>query len=88
MAFVYFCTHLLSVLFLDRLEVGSQVHGNLVFGAQQRAEDGVSRHTHPSQIRPLEFPPQVQHLDVQIFNLHSVEQLWQVIGKMCCKEPI
>lgn len=68
---VYLCTHLLSVLFFDRLEVGPQVHGDFVLGAQQRAEDGVSRHTDPSQIGPLKFAPQVQHLDVQIFNLHK-----------------
>lgn len=42
-----------------------------MLGAQQRTQDCVSGHTHPPQIRPLEFPPQVQHLDVQIFNLHG-----------------
>ena len=63
------CTHLLSVLFLDRLEVGPEVHGDFVLGAQQRAEDGVSRHTDTTKIRSLEFPPEVQHLDVQVFNL-------------------
>lgn len=73
--FFNFCTHLLSVLFLDRLEVGPQVHGDFMLGAQQRAQDGVSRHSHPPQVRPLEFPPQVQHLNVQIFDLHKeVEQ--------------
>ncbi len=34
--------HLLCVFLLDGLEVCSQVHGHLVFGAQQRAQDGVS----------------------------------------------
>lgn len=64
-------THLLSILFFDRLEVGPQVHGDFVLGAQQRAKDGIGRHTDPPQIGPLKFPPQVQHLDVQIFNLHK-----------------
>lgn len=67
--FVSFCTHLLSVLFLHRLEVGPEVHGDFVLGAQQRAKDSVSRHTNTSEVRPLEFPPEVQHLDVQVFNL-------------------
>lgn len=40
-----------------------------MLGAQQGAKDGVSRHTNTSKIRPLEFPPEVQHLDVQVFNL-------------------
>lgn len=65
----FLCTHLFSVLFLDRFEVGSEIHGHFVLGAQQRAEDGVSRYTNTSKIRPLEFPPEVQHLDVQVFNL-------------------
>ncbi|KAG7228288.1 hypothetical protein INR49_009149 [Caranx melampygus] len=53
----------------QQLEIRSEVHGDFVLGAQQRAEDGVSRHTDTSQIGPLEFPPEIQHLDVQIFNL-------------------
>ena len=64
-----FRKHLLGVLFLDRLEVGTEVHGDFVLGAEQRTEDGISRHANTSKIRPLEFPPEVQHLDVQIFNL-------------------
>ena len=72
-----FCTHLLGVLFLDRLEVGPQVHGDFVLGAQQRAEDGVSRHTNTSKIRPLEFPPEVQYLDVQVFNLDQGQRIEQ-----------
>lgn len=67
--FFSICTHLLSVLFLDRLEVGPKVHGHFVLGTQQRAKDGISRHTNTSEVRPLEFAPKVQHLDVQIFNL-------------------
>lgn len=67
-------THLLSVFFLDRLEVGPEVHGDFVLGAQQRAEDGVSGHTNASEIRPLEFPPEVQHLYVQVFNLDRGER--------------
>lgn len=69
--FVYSRTHLLSVLFFDRLEVGPQVHGDFVLGAQQRAEDGIGGHADPPQIGPLKLPPQVQHLDVQIFNLQQ-----------------
>lgn len=38
-------TNLLGVLFLDRLQVGSKVHGDFVLGAQQRAEDGIGRNT-------------------------------------------
>lgn len=72
--FVYLFTHLLCVFLFDRLEVGPQVHGDFVLGAQQRAEDGVSRHTDPPQTGPFKFTPQVQHLDVQIFNLHKNEQ--------------
>lgn len=43
-----------------------------MLGAQERAKDGVSRHTDASKIRPLEFPPEVQHLDVQVFNLKGM----------------
>lgn len=61
--------HLLGVLFLHRFEVGSEIHGDFVLGAQQRAEDGVSRHADASKVGPLELPSEVQHLDVQVFNL-------------------
>lgn len=70
-------THLLSIFFLDRLEISSEVHGHFVLGAQQRAKDGISRHTNASEIRPLEFPPEVQNLDVQVFNLIQGQERWR-----------
>lgn len=51
--------HLLGVLLLDRFEISSQIQGDLVFGAQQGAQDGVGRNPHPSQVRPLKLAPQV-----------------------------
>lgn len=67
-------THLLRVLFLDRLEVGSEVHRNFVLRAQQRAQDGVSRHANAPEGGSLEFPPQVQHFDAQVLNLEQGER--------------
>lgn len=40
-----------------------------MLGAQQRAKDGISGHTNTSKIRPLEFSPQIQNFDIQVFNL-------------------
>lgn len=42
-----------------------------MLGAEQRAKDGVGRHANATQSRPFEFPPEVQHLDVQVFNLEQ-----------------
>lgn len=42
-----------------------------MLGAEQRAKDGVGRHADATQSRPFEFPPEVQHLDVQVFNLEQ-----------------
>lgn len=61
--------HLLCVLLLNRLEVGTKIHGHFVFGTEQGAQDGVCRHPHPPECGPLKLPPQVQHLDIQIFDL-------------------
>lgn len=62
-------TNLLCVFFLDRLEVGSQIHGYFVLGAEERAKNGVGGHAHSAQSRPFELAPEIQHLDVQVFNL-------------------
>lgn len=62
-------THLFCVLLLNRLEVGTKIHGHFVFGTEQGAQDGVCRHPHPPECGPLKLPPQVQHLDIQIFDL-------------------
>lgn len=64
--------HLLCVFLLDGLEVCSQVHGHLVFGAQQRAQDGVSRDSDSPQSGSLEFASQVQDFDVQVLDLQQV----------------
>jgi len=54
------CSHLLLDLFLDLFEVGSQVHGHFVFGAQQGLKS-----------RFLEFTDQVLNLYLQILNLQK-----------------
>lgn len=62
-------THLLCVLLLDRLQVGSQIHGHLVLGAQQSPQHGIGGDTDSTQGRSLEFSSEVKHFDFQIFNL-------------------
>ena len=62
-------SHLLLDLLLDLLQVGSQVHGHLVFSSQQSLQHGVSRHTyflqggllHAAQLRN----PQLQLSDLK-----------------------
>lgn len=61
--------YLLSVLLLHLLQVGSEVHADLVLGAQQGAQHGVSRHAHPAQRRPLELATQVKEFLAQVFQL-------------------
>ncbi|KAF3860489.1 hypothetical protein F7725_000744, partial [Dissostichus mawsoni] len=54
-----------------KFEVGPEVHGDFVLRAQQRAKDGVSRHPNTTKTRSLEFPPEVQNLEVQVFDLNQ-----------------
>ncbi len=68
----FISAHLLGVFLLDGLEVCSQVHGHLVFGAQQRAQDGVSGDSDSPQGGSLEFASQVQDFDGQVFDLSQV----------------
>lgn len=71
-------THLLRVLLLDRLQVGSQVHGHLVLGAQQSPQHGVGGDADPPQRGPLELPSQVEHFELQVFNLQDGEgEMWR-----------
>lgn len=63
---------LLDVLLLNRLEVGTQVHGALVLGAQQGTHHLVRRHAHLPQCRLLKLPSQVLHLQVQLMDLDRV----------------
>lgn len=63
--------YLLSVLLLDLLQVGSEVHADLVLGAQQGPQHRISRHAHPAQWRPLELAPQVKELLAQVFQLQG-----------------
>lgn len=63
--------YLLSVLLLDLLQVGSEVHADLVLGAQQGPQHCISGHAHPAQGRPLELAPQVKELLAQVFQLQG-----------------
>lgn len=60
LALLWALAYLLSVLLLDLLQVGPQVHAHLVLRAQQRLQHGISRHTHPPKWGPLELAPQVK----------------------------
>lgn len=60
---------LFDVLLLHRLEVGSQVHGALVFGAQESSHHLVGRHPHLPQRRLLELAPKILHLQLQLVDL-------------------
>ena len=62
--------HLLLDLLLDLLQVGSQVHGHLVFSSQQSLQHGVSRHTYFLQ-GGLLHAGQLHHLQLQILNLQA-----------------
>jgi len=63
--------YLLSVLLLDLLQVGSEVHADLVLGAQQGPQHCIGGHAHPAQGWPLELAPQVKELLVQVFQLRG-----------------
>lgn len=65
--------YLLSVFLLDLLQVGSEIHADLVLGAQQSPQHRISRHAHPAQGRPLEFALQVKELQAQVFQLQGNE---------------
>lgn len=67
-------THLLCVLLLDRLQVGSQIHGNLVLGAQQSPQHGIGRDADSPQGGSLELSSEIKHFDFQIFNLQVEER--------------
>lgn len=62
---------LLDVLFLHRLEVGPQVHGALVLGAQEGPHHLICRHPHLPQGRLLELASQVLDLQLQLVDLTS-----------------
>ena len=62
---------LLRILLLHRLEVGTQVHGHLVFRAQQGTQHGISRDADTPQGRALELPAQIQHLELQVLDLQG-----------------
>lgn len=64
-------TYIGMVTLTSRLEVGSQVHGHLVLGAQQRTQHGVGGNTHATQRRALELPTEVQYLQFQVLNLQG-----------------
>ena len=70
-------SHLLLDLLLDLLETGPQVHGDLVFGAQQGRQHGVSRHAHLLQGWLL-HAHQVNNLDLQILDLGE-RMAWLVV---------
>lgn len=61
--------YLLGVLLLDLLQVGSEVHADLVLGTQQGPQHRISGHAHPAQGWPLELAPQVKKLLAQVFQL-------------------
>lgn len=67
-------THLLRVLLLDRLQVGSEVHGHLVLGAQQSPQHGIGGDADSPQGRALELSSEIKHLDFQILNLQGEER--------------
>lgn len=63
--------YLLCVLLLDLLQVGSEVHVDLVLGAQEGPQHRIGGHAHPAQGWPLEFAPQVKELLAQVFQLQN-----------------
>lgn len=60
---------LFDVLLLHRLEVGSEVHGALVFGPQQSSHHLVCRHPHLPQGGLFELASQVLNLQLQLVDL-------------------
>lgn len=60
---------LLDVLFLHRLEVGPQVHGAFVLGAQEGPHHLIRRHPHLPQGRLLELASQILNLQLQLVDL-------------------
>lgn len=65
--------YLLSVLLLHLLQVGSEVHADLVLGAQQGTQHRVSGHAHPAQRRPLELATQIKEFLAQVFQLGGMK---------------
>lgn len=63
---------LLDVLLLDGLEIGTQVHGAFVLGAQKGTHHLVGRYTHFAERRLLELPTQVLDLKLQLVDLSQV----------------
>lgn len=60
---------LFHILFLHRLEVGSEVHWTFVFGAQEGSHHLVCWHPHFSQGRLFELAPKVLYLQLQLMDL-------------------
>ena len=69
----YTFTHLLFHLLLDLLQVGPQIYGYLVFGAQQGTKHGISRHVHFLQDWFLELALEVLHLHLRVFSLQRLQ---------------
>ncbi|TNN82316.1 hypothetical protein EYF80_007437 [Liparis tanakae] len=58
-----------GILFLDGLEVGPEVHGHFVLGAQQRAKDGVSRHTNTAKTSSWTMYAQKEDIPLNLKSL-------------------
>lgn len=62
-------SHLLFHFLFDLLQVGSQVHGHFMFGAQQSGQHGIGRHPHFLQSWLLKLPLQILDHYLQVINL-------------------
>lgn len=72
---------LFDVLLLHRLEVSSEVHGALVFGAQQGSHHLVCRHPHLPQSRLFELASQILHFQLQLVDLRQFNE--RRLGRSC-----
>lgn len=59
----------LFLFLFDGLEVGLEVNGFLLFGAQKDTQQVLSRDPHPPQVGPLHFALYLENLLGQILNL-------------------
>lgn len=74
-----FQPHLLSVIFLDLFEIGPQVHGDLVLGAQEGLHHGVSRQSDTTKSWTLKLTPQVKDLLIQVLDLRWRQKTFQCV---------
>ena len=65
-----------DVLLLHRLQVGPEVHGALVLGAQEGPHHLVCRHPDLPQGRLLKLPSQVLDLHLQFADLKPARISW------------